>query len=100
MPIELPLAPEGIDLPAMPSNPPTLDDVIQARLYQADVNVAFGQSLPPLAHQILSDIYPVSQLDNTPTEADTARAEIYKTTIVMAHSAAGRSILFMQTSYH
>ena len=56
MPIELPPALLGIDLPEIPSNPPTLDDVIQARSYQADVNVAFGESLPPLAHQIASNL--------------------------------------------
>ena len=89
MPIELP-ALFGIDLPEIPSNPPTLDDVIQARSYQADVNVAFGESLPPLAHQTLSDIYPASRMENAPTEADAAKAELYKTSILIAHSAAGR----------
>lgn len=90
MPIELPPALLGIDLPEIPSNPPTLDDVIQARSYQADVNVAFGESLPPLAHQTLSDIYPASRMENAPTEADAAKAELYKTSILIAHSAAGR----------
>ena len=41
-------------------------------------------------HQTLSDIYPASRMENAPTEADAAKAELYKTSILIAHSAAGR----------
>jgi hypothetical protein len=47
MPIQLPEPLEGIDLPDAPEDPPTLDDVVRAKLYKAQVDVAFGQPLPP-----------------------------------------------------
>ena len=51
MPIQLPDPLDGIDLPAQPEDPPTLDDVVQAKFYQAhlaQVDAAYGKPLPPL----------------------------------------------------
>jgi hypothetical protein len=45
MPIQLPLQPAGITLPAPPQDPPTLADVVAAKYYQAQVDVAVGNAL-------------------------------------------------------
>ena len=47
MPIALPPAIEGIDLPAVPAHPPTLNDVVEAKNYKAHIDVAYSQPLPP-----------------------------------------------------
>ena len=43
MPVPLPLQPAGINLPAQPQNLPTLDDVVAAKRFQSQVDVAVGQ---------------------------------------------------------
>lgn len=50
MPVQLPLQPAGVNLPAHPHDPPTLADVVAAKFYQAQVDVAVGQPLPLLIH--------------------------------------------------
>jgi len=70
MPIQLPLQPVGINLPAQPQDPPTLADIVAAKFYQAQVDVAVA-----------------SQAVNAPTANDAARADMYKTDVIMAHSA-------------
>jgi hypothetical protein len=50
MPVPFPLQPAGINLPPQPQEPPTLADVVAAKHYQAQANVAVGQ---PLAFLLL-----------------------------------------------
>ncbi|KAF8800395.1 hypothetical protein BYT27DRAFT_7117675 [Phlegmacium glaucopus] len=71
MPVQLPLQPAGVNLPPQPHDPPTLADVVAAKSYQARVDVAAA-----------------SQAPNAPTTQDAAMADVYKTGIIMAHSAA------------
>ncbi|KAF8495738.1 hypothetical protein F5888DRAFT_1709685 [Russula emetica] len=70
MPVQLPPQPAVVNLPAQPQDPPILLDVVAAKSYQAAVDVAVA-----------------SQAHNAPTADDAARADVYKTNIVMAHSA-------------
>jgi len=79
MPVQLPQQPAGgILLPPQPQNPPTLADVFSALTYQSAVDTAHGQ--------------PVFQA-NSPSNNDKARAEVYKTEVVMAHSPGGFLVL-------
>jgi len=50
MPVQLPLQPAGINLPAQPQDPPTLVDVVAAKSYQARVDMAVGQRLSLVIH--------------------------------------------------
>jgi hypothetical protein len=51
MAVQLPPQPAGINLPAPPQNPPMLADIVAAKSYQAQVDVAVGQPLQvPLIH--------------------------------------------------
>ena len=43
MPVHRPPQPARIDLPAQPHDPPTFPDVVAAKLYQTQVDVAFSQ---------------------------------------------------------
>jgi hypothetical protein len=43
MPIQLPVQPAGVNLPAQPHSPPMLPDVVAAKSYQARVDVAVGE---------------------------------------------------------
>jgi len=43
MPVPLPLQPAGINLPPPPQDPPTVDDVVAAKDFQSQVDVAVGQ---------------------------------------------------------
>ncbi len=94
MPIQLPLQP-GIDLPALPDDPPTLTDVVAARSYQARVEEAIGWSFTLfIKTSVASNPISASQpgAPNAPTEFDAARADIYKTTIIMAYCAASSEL--------
>jgi len=69
MPVQLPQQPAGgIPLPPQPQNPPTLADVFSALTYQKTVDAAYDNG----------------QSNNV--NYDMARAEVYKTEVVMAHS--------------
>ncbi|KAM6504423.1 hypothetical protein JOM56_001366 [Amanita muscaria] len=71
MAVQLPPQPAGhIVLPAHPQNPPILADVVAAKSYQARVDVAVA-----------------SQAPHAPTSIDAAWADVYKTNIIMAHTA-------------
>ncbi|KAN0109213.1 hypothetical protein V8E52_009541 [Russula decolorans] len=85
MPIQLPLPPAGVNLPAQPHSPPTLPDVVAAKSYQARVDVA-----------VASASQPDSQAPNAPTADDAARADVYKTNIIMAHSAEAAAPAWFQ----
>jgi len=50
MPVQLPVKPAGVNLPAHPQDPPTLADVVAAKSYQARVDVAVSQTLPLHIH--------------------------------------------------
>jgi len=82
MPVQLPLQPAGINLPAQPQNPPTFADVLAAKSYHDKVESAAGNF-------IRCGLHTAMQALNGPTADDSARADIYKTDIIMAHSAAG-----------
>jgi hypothetical protein len=61
MPVPLPLQSADINLPAQPQDPPTLDDVVAARHYQTQVNVAVGQPLLLLIHMpSLTNLHSIS----------------------------------------
>ncbi|KAF8222386.1 hypothetical protein L208DRAFT_1446391 [Tricholoma matsutake] len=79
MPIQLPPQPAGVNLPAHPHDPPTLADIVAAKSYKTRVDVAFA-----------------SQLPNAPTADDAARADVYRTNIITAHSALAAAPAWFQ----
>lgn len=58
-------------LPPAPQDPPVLADVVRAKYYERRVETALGRL----------------QIPNGPTSNDDARADIYKTQVILAHSA-------------
>ena len=95
MPIRLPRQPAGgIPLPPQPQDPPTLADVFSALAYQRAVEASYSQPnyIPTKSpDQSCADL---SELQaNSPSSNDTARAEVYKTEVIMAHSPGGFLVL-------
>jgi hypothetical protein len=90
MPVQLPPQPPGIHLPAQPQDPPMLADVVAAKSYKVQVDMAAVSQL----HLLLLlhggwPVYTASQQPNAPTSTDTARADVYKSNVIVAHPAIG-----------
>jgi hypothetical protein len=66
MPIQLPLQAIGINLPTLPADPPTLNDIVAAKNYERKVNAALGKSPPSSSY--------TSYLTNAHSDAATPRA--------------------------
>lgn len=89
MPVQLPPQAPGLDadLPPHPNDPPTIDDISLAQDYQRRVEFS-GRGKSSTCLQWLHPLIALGLLGGPPPRpsmADIARAEVYKTELVIAH---------------
>ena len=92
MPVQLPLKPVGVNLPASPQDPPTFANVVAEKSFQTQVDVAVGQPLPLPVRLVELDGPCSVHASNAPTVDDSARADVYRTNVIMAHSVMGECL--------
>ena len=87
MPVQLPIQAANIPLPSQTHDPATIDDVVAAKDYQNFVDTVVGKQRAPSAilPAIPFMICPARRLANGPDDTDSARADVYKTEVILAH---------------
>ena len=88
MPVQLPLAPAGVNLPAQPQNPPTLADIASAIDYYRNIETGYSMFFFSI---YLNLKFPVTG-QFIYTRDDMARAAVYQAAVIEENAGAGGGV--------